>query len=102
MEDIINDLIKIEKTAAEVVSKAVSDKENMHYTIHQRTEEIKHRIEANTAGRIKELYAAAQEESTKRVAEVKAHMETTLAQLQTDFVTNKEKWEDEIFSRIIG
>lgn len=102
MEQIFEKVIEIEQRAKEVYEDAVKQtkqmKEELQREIHERENEIKEMA----AAKIRQLEASGKKDVDDRLERINRQVQEKLLQLDAIALENAKKWEDVIFSRIIG
>ncbi len=102
MDNIIQELIKIEDYAVFLTKEAEQEKKFLSQEIQKRKKEIYSRIEWETKEKIKKIHDSAIFQSQEKIFKLKNDMQLKLAQFENDYSKNKDKWADEIFQRIIS
>lgn len=102
MGSIIGELINIETTAGQLTKKVEEEQKKLPLNINRRVQEIDAATKKVTEEKIKAIQRDVYEQSQKEVEEIKLRTRERAAMLEQDDKDNHEKWEDEIFRRIIG
>ncbi|MDF2821912.1 MAG: hypothetical protein K0R15_2360 [Clostridiales bacterium] len=102
MEEIINELLNIERKAQVIAKEATNMQLNLENMIRDRTTAIKNAIDMETKLKLKNRL---DEEDKKVKTEIKSNRSKTdnkISTMQSSYVLNKDKIEEKIFYTIIG
>ena len=98
MDEIINKILDIDRQAEERLLQAEKDKTKILNEAKLQEMEIKENCILRADDRIEKVESSEKKSAEKITLEMKAKM----ADLDKLFNDNKEKWENEIFHRIVG
>lgn len=101
MENIINELIKIENTAKQMTGEVEADKNNLPKKLEDREREIKAEAEAEYGEKARLMRERKAESAKGRIDGINGELQAKTAKLEKYFGENKEALAAEIFERII-
>jgi len=101
MEMIIEELMRIETSAREIIDEARSAENQLNDRISAKTEEVTRQAEAGADAEIAAAREKASGETREALTKIQASAQRWLSALQAQYAQNHQAWEDEIFEKII-
>ncbi len=102
MEYVFKKIIEIENRAKEIYQEAVAGKEQMKDALAQEIGNREDDIRKMRQGKIDQLSSSGQRGVDEKLALINLQIQEKLSQLESEASTNAIKWEETIFSRVIG
>ncbi len=102
MENIIEELIKIEQVAENSLKQTEQEKRELYECIKAEQAKIEASFKAEADKKISKIRAEMAEETKKAVSALEASEESELLRLKASFKENKVKWEKEVFDRVLS
>ena len=102
MEQIFEKVIEIEQRAKEVYEDAVEQTKQMKETLQRDIQERENEIKEMAAAKIRQLSVSGEKDVDERLERINRQVQEKLSQLEAVALENAKKWEDLVFSKIIG
>ncbi len=102
MENIIEELIKIETAAQNSIKAAREQRESLAALIERKEKEIRQTINKETDKQIANLKAAEEKAVKSKLSQIETEKKQQLYNLNKTYKANKEKWIQIIFNSILG
>lgn len=100
--DIIKQMLNIEEAAAKITQQMEEDKSKLPEMIAEREKAIKAEMEKKTEEDVVKLRNKAFDESTDKLLEIAISTQKMYAALEKEYEKNSQRWQEEIFNKIIG
>ena len=102
MDEIINKILDIDRQAEERLLQAEKDKTKILNEAKLQEMEIKENCILRADDRIEKVELSEKQSADEQIEKITSEMKAKMADLDKLFNDNKEKWENEIFHRIVG
>ncbi len=102
MDEIINKILDIDRQAEERLLQAEKDKIKILNEAKLQEMEIKENCILRADDRIEKVESSEKKSADEQIEKITSEMKAKMADLDKLFNDNKEKWENEIFHRIVG
>ena len=102
MDEIINKILDIDRQAEERLLQAEKDKTKILNEAKLQEMEIKENCILRADDRIEKVESSEKKSADEQIEKITLEMKAKMADLDKLFYDNKEKWENEIFHRIVG
>ena len=102
MDEIINKILDIDRQAEERLLQAEKDKTKILNEAKLQEMEIKENCILRADDRIEKVESSEKKSADEQIEKITSEMKAKMADLDKLFNDNKEKWENEIFHRIVG
>lgn len=102
MEELLKKIIEIEKHAQNLVAEGITEKDNMYEATRNEIENIKSNILEMADQKIGELKAKSQRDAEEKLNQINSNKMQKMKMIEDVFNQNRDQWENQIFSRIIG
>lgn len=100
--NIIAELVNIENRAKEVTEQTEQYRRNLPQRIAEKREEIESSVEREIAQKIEEVQDQLMNESYEKTKQLQLEAQSKFAAVEREYAANHEKWENEIFTQILG
>lgn len=101
MEEIINSILEIEQQGKDRIAQAIADKNNIIAEAKSTEQDMINSSISDADKQLDELNNQNKIKTEKTLEEIKQKTDKEIANLDSIFNENKEKWSDEIFNNII-
>ncbi len=101
MENIIEELIKIEQAAESSIKRTEDERKNLTVKIELLQKEIEQKTAKETDEKAANLHNAALIEAKEKITQIEVDGKRRLEALEAEYAANKEIWEEAIFNNII-
>ncbi len=101
MKELINKIIDIEESAKEVTKEAIEKRKNLKKEIDLEVESLKETFMEKAKRRIKMVEEAEKQEAQDCLDEVRVRQGIALKKIDELCKKNAQKWEDDIFAKIV-
>ena len=102
MDEIINKILDIDRQAEERLLQAEKDKMKILNEAKLQEMKIKENCISRADDRIEKVELSEKHGADEQIEKITSEMKAKMADLDKLFNDNKEKWENEIFHRIVG
>lgn len=102
MDEIINKILDIDRQAEERLLQAEKDKMKILNEAKLQEMKIKENCISRADDRIEKVELSEKQGADEQIEKITSEMKAKMADLDKLFNDNKEKWENEIFHRIVG
>ncbi|MBP7176451.1 MAG: hypothetical protein KBA53_09630 [Thermoclostridium sp.] len=102
MEYVFKKIIEIDNRAKEIYEEAVAEKEQMKNFLAQDISKRENEIREMKQGKIDQLTSSGQRGVDEKLEWINRQIQEKLLQLENEASTNAKKWEEFVFSRVIG
>ena len=102
MDEIINKILDIDRQAEERLLQAEKDKTKILNEAKLQEMKIKENCISRADDRIEKVELSEKQGADEQIEKITSEMKAKMADLDKLFNDNKEKWENEIFHRIVG
>ncbi|MDR0957875.1 MAG: hypothetical protein LBM16_01520 [Clostridiales bacterium] len=102
MENIIQELIRIDSDAQSVVAEAEKLKSGLAERLETCRNELQSQMETDVKSRIRHEKESAEKETAEKTAEFLQEKQRKIAALEAEYEQNKDVWATRIFSSITG
>lgn len=102
MDEIINKILDIDRQAEERLLQAEKDKIKILNEAKLQEMKIKENCILRADDRIEKVELSEKQSADEQIEKITSEMKAKMADLDKLFNDNKEKWENEIFHRIVG
>lgn len=102
MENAIKKIIEIEHKARDIVSQGYKQAEDIRLETLEVLKNMEKNIEESVNHKIEELKAKIRLETDEKIGKIRESAENRIRTLEEYARKNRDAWEDEIFSRIVG
>lgn len=102
MEELLKKIIEIEHQAQSLVAEGIAEKENMYKATRNEIENLKSNILEMSEHKIEELRLRNERDAEEKINQINESRTQKLKMLEETYNKNREQWENQIFTRIIG
>ena len=102
MDEIINKILDIDRQAEERLLQAEKDKTKILNEAKLQGMKTKENCTIRADDRIEKVELSEKQSADEQIEKITSEMKAKMADLDKLFNDNKEKWENEIFHRIVG
>ena len=102
MEELLKKIIEIEHQAQSLVAEGIAEKENMYKATRNEIEDLKSSILEMSEHKIEELRLRNERDAEEKINQINESRTQKLKMLEETYNKNREQWENQIFTRIIG
>lgn len=102
MEELLKKIIEIEHQAQSLVAEGIAEKENMYKATRNEIENLKSNILEMSEHKIEELRLRSERDAEEKINQINESRTQKLKMLEETYNKNREQWENQIFTRIIG
>jgi len=102
MENIINELFRIEGEANTLIIDAEKEMKTLDEKMQYKETEIRKNIDRQTEEQIKKLHENAHQESVQRISQIKKKSGRIISAMEKDYELYHSQWVDKIVDQVIG
>ncbi len=102
MDDIIDQLMNIEKKANSIIEDAEQKRKNLSESIESKVQENKKAIDIHTQATILQLRNEAENHKNLKIEKAEKEHTKNVDSINKQFRENKEKWQQDIYKKIIN
>ena len=102
MEEVIRKIIEIEHEAQNLVAQGYAQREKIRLSTHEELKSMEKNIQDMADQKIIQLKQASRRETDEKLRKIKENTENKIRILEEYVEKNRDSWENQIFSRIIG
>lgn len=102
MENIINQIIKIEDKAQKIMSEAEKLEKSLDSDINDKINNIRSDIETRVTNKYETIKKTEAMYADRKIEEIKKQYESASLRLDKSYEQNKDKWIEEIYNSVIG
>ncbi len=102
MDDTIKRILEIENRAQEIVGEAKSQQENFTQILSDELEQLEKSTMKRADLRIEKLRRFDEQEAANKMKAMQAETELNIQKMRDIHAQNGQKWEEDIFHRVIG
>jgi len=102
MEEAIRKIIEIEHEAQNLVARGYAQREKIRLSTHEELKSMEKNIQDMADQKIIQLKQASRRETDEKLRKIKENTENKIRILEEYVEKNRDSWENQIFSRIIG
>lgn len=102
MEHVFEKIIEIENRAKEIYGEAIQEKDRLKSELAQVIQVREKEIGEMAGGKIRQLTASGKKDVEEKLERINTRIQEKLSQLEAEALQNANKWEELIFSHVIG